>query len=146
MVHAQYFRVLLLFYTAFGVVPVNKLCCPYMKESSTLKRLWALLLMMSTAAMQILALALFSQRKTAGRFWPAARRLTSIVCLVGFGICLWLLYTEPDVSAGHLLVSYGVGLHCVQPEPVPYWRMVIITVFIEVLTGVVYTSEVVQKL
>ena len=25
------------------------------------------------------------------------------------------------LSAGHLLVSYGVGLHCVQPEP--YWRM-----------------------
>ena len=23
--------------------------------------------------------------------------------------------------AGHLLVSYGVGLHCVQPEP--YWRI-----------------------
>ena len=26
-----------------------------------------------------------------------------------------------NLSAGHLLVSYGVGLHCVQPEP--YWRI-----------------------
>ena len=28
---------------------------------------------------------------------------------------------EKGTCAGHLLVSYGVGLHCVQPEP--YWRM-----------------------
>ena len=28
---------------------------------------------------------------------------------------------ECTMCAGHLLVSYGVGLHCVQSEP--YWRI-----------------------
>ena len=40
---------------------------------------------------------------------------------IGARIIFELQQSHPACCRGHLLVSYGVGLHCVQPEP--YWRI-----------------------